>query len=575
MPGLENFSRPLRTVVLTNAPPDLVRPLVLRLVRHGSVEVAGVFLESSDMGDSPLATGAERRQHAGFARILASWLERASPLVWMDHWAHPEHRLGTTLHELCTTHNIPLQRLGVEEGTSGAGDDRAERLMRTANPDLAVVFGLGPIAQGLLSVPRLGAIGLRDVQGIAGGTGFGAHALLAEVGFVEITIRRQECEAESRENWGIARIPIEEHDLPASLALKGQVAVRDLLVRALAGLSRGEQPSMPPGDPLAGSDAPLDQQRLGALARLSVLRARATRRAGVRVLIRKALAAAYLYCGYVQVRNALRRRAGKVPGVIVNFHRVADNHGDHWMTVGTSEFAEYLAYLRRYYRIVPLEELRRRLAAGRNTEHIAAITFDDGYRECATDAVAALERYGLDAAFYVCSSLMDEGGGLEHDRAAGFEGLATMRFEEARDLATRGFEIGSHSMSHADFRSASADTIEREVSASKTRIEEITGTRVRGFAVPFGSVKHCRAEVFAAARRAGYAYVLSHFDGVNFPGGDTVHLRRVRPPCDGVLTMHAAVEGWRGFSGLFSAAPETIVLETDGSARFDTAASRP
>src|SRR5262249_45231766 len=162
--------------------------------------------------------------------------------------------------------------------------------------------------------------------------------------------------------------------------------------------------------------------------------------------------------------------AGKVPGVVINFHRVADNNARHWMTVGTNQFDRYLAFLRRYYRVVTIEEMRRILASGTNCEHLAAITFDDGYAECASAAVASLERRHLSAAFFVCSDLLQDGRELEHDHDRGFRGLRTMTGGHLRDVVARGFEIGSHSASHADFRAAPLEDLEREIRSSKSRI---------------------------------------------------------------------------------------------------------
>jgi peptidoglycan/xylan/chitin deacetylase (PgdA/CDA1 family) len=271
----------------------------------------------------------------------------------------------------------------------------------------------------------------------------------------------------------------------------------------------------------------------------------------IRRVGRKVLAAAYLYCGWVQVRNWVRRRRGRVPGIVVNFHRVADDRLDHWMTMSTPAFGAYLDQIASRYRVVSLEEMVRRLASGSNREPLVAITFDDGYRQCAEGAARELAARRMTAAFFVCSGFVDRQADFEHDRERGILSLPKMGTHELKGLVERGFEVGSHSISHVDFRFADADSIHREIADSKTDLERATGVPVRGFAVPYGSRAHCRPEVFAEARKAGYAYVLSHFDGANFPGQETSHLRRVRPPLDSGLLMRAAVEGWRGLSGLF------------------------
>ena len=133
-----------------------------------------------------------------------------------------------------------------------------------------------------------------------------------------------------------------------------------------------------------------------------------------------------------------------------------------------------------------------------------------------------------------------------------------MREREVRDLAAHGFEIGSHTVTHADFRDAPVEVIREEVHESKRRLERVPGVTVSGLSVPWGSPAHCRPEVFREARAAGYDYVVSHFDGVNPPGEGGAHLRRVRPPLSDLTRLKAAVEGWRGLRGLLSRRPESI-----------------
>jgi peptidoglycan/xylan/chitin deacetylase (PgdA/CDA1 family) len=334
----------------------------------------------------------------------------------------------------------------------------------------------------------------------------------------------------------VAVLPIEPDDTPLSLGIKSRSICRDLLEDAI-------QP-LPPGTISRSGRAPIRSSR-------SRSRGMSLRSAG-----RALVAGAALSCGVVQARNVLRRRAKQTPGVIANFHRVADDGTGHWMTLSTHEFARYVRFMRDHYTVVSIAELRRRLATGENTEPLLAITFDDGYRECLDCVAPVLEELDCPASFYVCSQFLDADGDFEHDRSRGYVGLPKLRTAEVRRLHDLGFEIGSHGHSHMDFRSASVGEIETEVVESRDLLEAAIGDRVRGLAVPFGSRAHCRAEVFEAARRAGYEYVLSHFDGQNRPGADGFHLLRVRPNLEGLVMLRAAIEGWRGIGGLVAPAPD-------------------
>lgn len=344
-----------------------------------------------------------------------------------------------------------------------------------------------------------------------------------------------------------AEVPIGGAESPRALALKMRATARRLVERAVAerlgaGVDADEVEAARSG--IAAHRAPGFPVRSGAAGRLA----------------RRLTAGLFIASGYVQLRNLLRRRRGAVPGVIVNFHRVADHATEHWMTATTEAFARHIEFLARRYRIVSLGDLRERLSAPLNREPLVAVTFDDGYADCLDCAVPVLEERRAPAAFYVCTSFLDADGDLAHDARRGFGGLAKMNERDVAELALRGFEVGSHTRSHLDFRGASPREIDEEIQASRERLERISGVRCHGLSVPFGSPAHCRPEVFASARAHGYRYVLSHFDGQNFPGDDTFHLLRVRPSLEGLLSLRAAAEGWRGVTGLWRRVPRSVVV---------------
>jgi peptidoglycan/xylan/chitin deacetylase (PgdA/CDA1 family) len=492
-----------RIVVLAPEVPEVAFPLVRRLSGRPGLRVTSVRLWPTPSAGRP-------DEVSGLSRLARRLIQPELPT--------PARRFAA----FCEREGIDTARAG------GAG---------VPDGDVVVRYGIDP-AGGVASPPT-GAV--LDVRA----------ALHRADGCAEVVVRSGAPD-EPASNVRRRAIPVDANDTAESLFIKLQKVARDLLIDALDGPGEPRPERPDGGEPLslAGPDPALPRWTPGHPPDESSTAAGAKR----------LLAALFLGCGFVQLRNWLRRRAGRVPAVVVNFHRVADNAVDHWMTLDTPAFDRMLDFIDRHYRVVSLEELQRVLAAGTNREAIAAITFDDGYRECATAAAAALENRGMTAAFYPCTGFLDGEQDLAHDSRRGIAGLPKMDPGQLRDLAGLGFEVGSHTVSHADFRDASADGIRGELRDSKQRIEAETGAEVRGLSVPWGSPAHCRPEVFVEARRAGYAYVLSHFDGVNFPGEKGYHLRRVRPPLDDVGRLHAAMEGWRGLRGLFSRAPERVVL---------------
>jgi len=126
------------------------------------------------------------------------------------------------------------------------------------------------------------------------------------------------------------------------------------------------------------------------------------------------------------------------------------------------------------------------------------LTFDDGDLSCFTTAAPVLERYGFRAEFFVVS------------RWVGQPGFLTI--EQLRDLIRRGHRVHSHSRTHPILPSLETAQIDEEVMRSKAEIEAMTGTAVSYFSIPGGAYDE---RVVDAARRAGYARVLSSIEGYN------------------------------------------------------------
>ncbi len=77
-----------------------------------------------------------------------------------------------------------------------------------------------------------------------------------------------------------------------------------------------------------------------------------------------------------------------------------------------------------------------------------------------------------------------------------------MIWQELRDLAAKGVEIGSHTHSHPHLTELSDAELKRELVDSRKRIEDELGRPCAYLAYPFG--EH-NARVRAAARSAGYS----------------------------------------------------------------------
>src|SRR5205085_1426273 len=82
---------------------------------------------------------------------------------------------------------------------------------------------------------------------------------------------------------------------------------------------------------------------------------------------------------------------------VVFFHRIDDRYSEDPNTASIADFRAICLFLRRHFRVVPLAEIVTRLTRGADVGRLAAITFDDGYRDNATVAAPQLRALGLPA----------------------------------------------------------------------------------------------------------------------------------------------------------------------------------
>jgi peptidoglycan/xylan/chitin deacetylase (PgdA/CDA1 family) len=129
-------------------------------------------------------------------------------------------------------------------------------------------------------------------------------------------------------------------------------------------------------------------------------------------------------------------------------------------------------------------------------------TFDDAFRSAAT-VFPALERLGVSVQIFVCTRYARAGAPLSIPELAGDDPaeLATMSWDELREHADRGVQIGSHTVSHSHLTRLSDAELCRELADSKEEAEAELGRPCRELAYPYGEQDE---RVRAAARGAGY-----------------------------------------------------------------------
>jgi L-malate glycosyltransferase len=263
----------------------------------------------------------------------------------------------------------------------------------------------------------------------------------------------------------------------------------------------------------------------------------------VKRAVKGTLMRTFLASGLPTARDRINVRLGRGKLTVLAYHQVKEPANDN-STVSPAAFRAQMEFVRRHHRVVSLSEGVAAVTSGRTTERLVAITFDDGYKDNATIAAPILRELGLPACFFVSTEMIGSERPFPHDIEQGRPRQAHMSWADLRTLAADGFEIGSHSATHADFGRIPLAEAEWELRSSRERLMRELGRDIQAFAFPYGHRRNMRADTVAAARRE-YAICCSAHGGHNVTPSEPGNIRRI-VISTGVtpLAFEAILEGW-------------------------------
>jgi peptidoglycan/xylan/chitin deacetylase (PgdA/CDA1 family) len=259
--------------------------------------------------------------------------------------------------------------------------------------------------------------------------------------------------------------------------------------------------------------------------------------------VKHALMKAYLASRFAPARDSLYARFGVGRLTVLTYHQIKEPANDY-STVSPAAFREQMKYLQQHYQVLPLGEAVSVASARGWSERVVAITFDDGYQDNATIAAPILRSLGLPACFFVATDMIGNRRPFPHDVFQGRRAQEHMTWQQLRDLLRDGFDVGSHTCSHVDLGVIPTFEAERELRASRTRLEQELDVAIRLFAFPYGHRRNMRAATIAAACRE-YEVCCSAYGGHNRSPVNPSNIRRV-VISTGVtfLAFQALLEGW-------------------------------
>lgn len=276
---------------------------------------------------------------------------------------------------------------------------------------------------------------------------------------------------------------------------------------------------------------------------------------------------------------------------VLIFHRV--HAVPHELFPGEAHalsFDRQMAWLKRWFNVLPLADAVAGLVTGSLPARPAVITFDDGYADNHEVALPILQRHGLTATFFIASGFLD-GGRMWNDTlietvrlaqgpvldltSVGLDAYPVDTIErrqttirslisrlkylepgerqrqvdaiaacagvelpndlmltsaQLREMARAGMTVGGHTVHHPILTSLSDDQALAEMVDGRRRLEEIVGAPVRLFAYPNGKPGDDYTGTHVRlAREAGFAAAVSTAWGVASPGCDIFQIPRFSP----------------------------------------------
>jgi len=263
---------------------------------------------------------------------------------------------------------------------------------------------------------------------------------------------------------------------------------------------------------------------------------------------------------------------------ILMYHNFAASSEDP-NAVSVDALRHQFEYLRRHFSIVPLRHIIDRLKMGAKWQnHVAALTIDDGRRNCYEVMFPLLREFEIPATFFIVSSFISgqdwiwtdkvlwlseqphRPSELDPEQLDGFfrsmnqlrpgarttfidsiakrmgvtiplsppPKYAPCSWRELREMAYSDLvEIGSHSISHPIFANLTDGESWQELVISRTQIEEGIGRKVRYFCFPNGQLGDYRPSQLRQVRDAGYEGAVAAHAGMVSTATDPYKLPRI------------------------------------------------
>jgi len=155
------------------------------------------------------------------------------------------------------------------------------------------------------------------------------------------------------------------------------------------------------------------------------------------------------------------------------------------------------------------------------------LTFDDGFENFFYNAFPLILKYNIKSIVFVTTDFINKR--LTFDHLTGAKGkLSPLSWNQLREIANKGIDIGSHTLTHPDLSKLNNEIIHREIFESKKIIEDNIGKEVKYFAYPYGAKNTFNERIKQIVKNSGYEKAYTNIMGFNSRSSDLYELRRIR-----------------------------------------------
>jgi len=210
------------------------------------------------------------------------------------------------------------------------------------------------------------------------------------------------------------------------------------------------------------------------------------------------------------LKKSLPRRVlgGQHRRFVFLYHDISDHDSPQYSALYSTRvqnFKSQIDLIAKHFDLVSLEQV---FAADTRHKQLASITFDDGFLSVKHEALPYLRDRGIPFSVFVNSTA------IKHNRLSnGVETLNTgdrrlfLDESDIKELVRQGILIGNHSSTHRVLTNCDEKGLRQEVLENKLYLEDLTGTKIKHLALPFGKREHYNAKVLDYCYSAGHQYV--------------------------------------------------------------------